>query len=61
MIAYYYSTPLSDQYMVIADYYSTLLSDQLRGQPSIESDQICYGKASYCSNIMLHHTRLVRQ
>ena len=46
---------------VNADYYSTLLSDRLRGQPSVESDQICYGKASYSSMIMLHHRRLVRQ
>ena len=46
---------------VNADYYSTLLSDQLRDQPSIESDRICYGNASYCSTTMLHHKRLVRQ
>jgi len=46
---------------VNADYYSTLLLDQLRGQPSIESDRICYRKASYCSVTMFHHIRLVRQ
>ena len=46
---------------VNADYYSTLHSDQLRGLPSVKSDQICYGKASHCSMIMLHHRRLVRQ
>jgi len=46
---------------VNADYYSTLFPDQLRGLPSVESDQIRYGTASYCSTIMLHHTRLVRQ
>ena len=46
-------------YIVNADYYSTPLLDQLRGQPSIESDQVCYRKASYCSTIILHHKRLV--
>ena len=43
--------------IVNADYYSTLLSDsQLhRKQPNLLL------KVSYCSTIMLHHTRLVRQ
>ena len=46
---------------VNADYNSALLSDRLRVQPSVKSDQMCYGKASYCSAIMLHHTTLVGQ
>jgi len=48
-------------FTVNAKYYSTLLSDWLRGLPSVKSVRMCYGKASYCSMIMLHHRRLVRQ
>jgi len=46
---------------VNADYYMHYTQIGYAGHPSVKSDQICYGKASHCSTIMRHHTRLVRQ